>query len=216
LKRIAETIEVPVYFVLGNHDYYRGSIEKVRTKAAMVQREVPNLIWLPSAGVVELTAKVALVGHGCWADAQLGDYEGSTVILTDYMLIEDLLGLEHNARGKMLQRLGREAAEYFEEVLPKALSQYSRVFVLTHVPPFHAICRHEGELADENWLPHFSCGAVGEVLVTIMESHLDRHLVVLSGHTHDAASVEILPNLTAHAARSEYGEPWIQRIFELT
>jgi 3',5'-cyclic AMP phosphodiesterase CpdA len=216
LKKIAQAVEVPIYFVLGNHDYYRGSIEKVRSQAAMLRREEPNLIWLPTVGVVELTPKVALVGHGCWGDARLGDYEGSTVILTDYLLIEELQGLEHSARGKMLRRLGHEAAEYLEDVLPTALSRYPRVFVLTHVPPFRELCRHEGELADDNWLPHFSCGAVGDLLLRVMESHQDRHLVVLSGHTHDAASLEILPNLTAHAARSQYGEPWIQRIFEVS
>jgi predicted phosphodiesterase len=215
LQEIAEAVEVPCYFVLGNHDYYRGSVERLRTRAALVNRETPDLIWLPSAGIVPLTDQVALVGHGCWSDARLGNYEGSTVLLTDYMLIEDLRGLEHTARGKLLRELGTEAAEYFREVLPEALGAFSRVFVLTHVPPFHEVCRHEGELADDNWLPHFSCGAVGEALVEIMRFRPGRRLVVLSGHTHDAATVEILPNLTAHAGKASYGALEIQGIFEI-
>lgn len=215
LQLIAETVQVPCYFVLGNHDYYRGSIERTRTRAGLVSRETPNLIWLPSAGIVPISDQVALVGHGCWADTRLGDYDASTVLLTDYMLIEDLRGLEHAARGRVLREFGSEAAGYFRELLPEALDRYPRVFVLTHVPPFHQICRHEGELADENWLPHFSCGAVGDTLVEVMRFRQNRRLIVLSGHTHDAATVEILPNLTAHAGKASYGDPEVQRVFEI-
>jgi len=31
LKEIASTIQKPIYFVLGNHDYYRGSINDLRS-----------------------------------------------------------------------------------------------------------------------------------------------------------------------------------------
>src|SRR4051794_19629524 len=42
----------PVFFVLGNHDFYRGSIADVRAEVRGLCREVPNLRWMPDAGVV--------------------------------------------------------------------------------------------------------------------------------------------------------------------
>ena len=53
----------PVYFVLGNHDFYRGSIARVRHQIRELCREVPNLHWMPDAGIVPFSDSVCLVGH---------------------------------------------------------------------------------------------------------------------------------------------------------
>ena len=37
----------PIYFVLGNHDYYFGSIDKVRKAVKQLCQERPNLHYLP-------------------------------------------------------------------------------------------------------------------------------------------------------------------------
>ena len=89
LKQFA-TLARPVYFVLGNHDFYHGSIRQVRAAVEELCRRVENLHYLPSAGVVELTSDTALIGHGGWGDARVGDFDGSTVALNDYVLIEEL------------------------------------------------------------------------------------------------------------------------------
>lgn len=34
LKEMASTTQKPIYFVLGNHDYYRGSINDLRNKTS--------------------------------------------------------------------------------------------------------------------------------------------------------------------------------------
>src|SRR5687768_6178625 len=44
----------PICFVLGNHDFYRGSLEAVRRTAEAITREHDHLRWLPSAGEVPL------------------------------------------------------------------------------------------------------------------------------------------------------------------
>lgn len=36
LRRIEEIVKKPIYFVLGNHDFYRGSISQVRRLVAEV------------------------------------------------------------------------------------------------------------------------------------------------------------------------------------
>ena len=89
-KGFAEGLVKPVYFVLGNHDYYGGSIEGTRTVARGLSG---NLRWLHSAGIVQLNRETALVGHEGWYDAQYGDPMGSRVWMSDFDLIEDLRGL---------------------------------------------------------------------------------------------------------------------------
>ena len=80
----------PIYFVLGNHDFYRGSVAGTRSAVAEIVHGSQNLVYLTQAGVVELTPHTALVGHDGWADGRLGDLDGSDVILNDFLLIDEL------------------------------------------------------------------------------------------------------------------------------
>ena len=84
LRQLTEASSAPLYFVLGNHDYYRGSIAGVREEATALSRESSTLKWLPDAGVVQLTEKTALVGHGGWGDGRIGNFFESNVVLNDY------------------------------------------------------------------------------------------------------------------------------------
>ena len=45
----------PIFFVLGNHDYYRGSIRQVRADVDDLCQDAENLYYLTTGGVVELT-----------------------------------------------------------------------------------------------------------------------------------------------------------------
>src|SRR5689334_17025990 len=92
LSVVAAELGVPIYFVLGNHDYYRGSIPRVRAAVTELGKRSPRLSWLPAAGVVPLDREVALVGVDGWADGRIGDYARSPVVLNDYLLIAELAG----------------------------------------------------------------------------------------------------------------------------
>ena len=118
-----------------------------------------------------LTEETGLVGHDGWADGRLGDYARSEVLLNDYLLIEEVSGLDKEERLERLHALGDEAAAHFRALLPEALERFRRLIVLTHVPPFREACWHRGQISDDEWLPHFSCRAVGEVLVEAMAAH---------------------------------------------
>lgn len=87
--------------------------------------------------------------------------------------------------------------------------------MLTHVPPFKETCWHDGRPSQEEWLPYFSCKAVGDVLKDIMEQHPESEMTVLCGHTHGQAECRILSNLLVYAGRAEYGEPQIQRVINI-
>jgi len=135
--------------------------------------------------------------------------------MTDFYAIEDLANLENPARFARLGALGDEAAAHFRRVLPQALETFPRVILLTHVPPFRETCWHEGRISSDDFLPHFTCKAVGDVLLEIMESRRDRELTVLCGHTHGRGEVEILPNLRVVTGGAEYGKPEIQSVIEV-
>jgi len=223
LESLAATLQLPVYFVLGNHDYYHGSIAGVRETARSLSRQPGGLTWLPERRVVRLDERTALVGHGGWGDGRAGDFLASDVMLNDYLLIDELKathGLPHEkavltpALLDKLNSLGDEAAAHFRAVLPEALRRHDDIIVLTHVPPFREACWHEGRLSDDNWAPHFVCQATGAALVESMLQHPAKRMTVLCGHTHSAGRAQILENLTVLTGQARYGAPEVQRVWQ--
>ncbi len=212
LRALDRALPMPIYFVLGNHDFYHGSIAEVRAMMTTVVAESRHLVWMTQAGVVPLGPETALIGHDGWADARCGDYASSHVQLNDYRLIRELTGLTHEGRRTVLERLGDEAAAHFGRVLPEALVGYRRVIALTHVPPFPEATWYQGRIADPEWLPHFCAGAVGDAFVQIMDAHPDQELLVLCGHTHTGGAVQVRPNLRVVVGSAMYGRPELQEL----
>jgi predicted phosphohydrolase len=215
LRAMADSVKAPIYFVLGNHDFYHGSISSVRAAVSQCCRTHPLLRYLPDAGVVGLTQSIALVGHDGWGDSRYGDYATSPVRMNDHLLIKELTGLAPQALQERLRQLGDEAAAYLRETLPLALDRYEHVVVLTHVPPFKESCWYQGRVGHHDWLPFFACQAVGDALRELMADRPDRRLTVYCGHTHNAGTAQILPNLQVFTGEAEYGAPQVNDVIEM-
>jgi len=216
LRILEDILYRPIYFVLGNHDYYHGSIAGMRTEIKKLCDRSDWLHWLPAAEVVELTEETGLIGIDSWADGRLGNHQDSMVLLNDYLLIKELTGLDQKARLFKLNELGDRAAADLRDVLPRALVRFPYVLLLTHVPPFKEACWHDGSISIDHWLPHFSCQALGEALVECVRPYPDCDVTVLCGHTHSGGSVQILPNLNVKTGGAEYGSPAVQAILKTT
>jgi 3',5'-cyclic-AMP phosphodiesterase len=220
LVHIEERLQRAVYFVLGNHDFYYGSIREVRsatTQFCSGPVASGRLKYLTSlAEPVELTPALALIGHDGWADARIGDYERSLVMMNDYRLIAELAAHGKRDRWPILQALGDEAAEHIRNVLPAALKSYEHVLLATHVPPLREACWHEGRLSDDEWAPHFTCKAMGDAILEIMRDYPQRKLTVFCGHTHSPGECRPLPNVEIHTGGAKYGVPEVQRIIEMS
>lgn len=230
LREFATELDCPICFVLGNHDYYHGTIPQVRQSARQLMQEWPQLRWLPESGPVPLSDGSLLVGHGGWGDARAGDFDTSTILLNDYLLIQDLrsaqleelLNRETNPDPRAvlndwlrerLRQLGDDAATSLRSQVSNALAQAESVTVLMHVPPFREACWYAGKTSDDNWAPHFVCQAAGVVLRELMSAAPDQHMTVLCGHCHGEGTVDILPNLRVLTGAAEYGAPAIQTLW---
>jgi predicted phosphohydrolase len=215
LEEMRLAIPVPLYFVLGNHDFYYDSISHVRTCLTEWCRVQPGLTYLSTAGVIELTPTTGLIGHDGWGDGRLGNYDRSPVRLSDQELIADFRGLDRDGVLDKLHALGDEAAWSVREKLGNALAVYRQVICLTHVPPFKEACWYQGKTGNDDWLPYFACQAVGEVLLNVSHERPDCRITVFCGHTHHAGMVQLRPNLRVFTGSAEYGAPCVQDIFEL-
>lgn len=212
LDAVAEAVERPVYFVLGNHDFYKGSVREVRDALAERRGQSPWLRYLSQADCVPLTENWALVGHDGWADGRFGNYRDSPVMLNDYVLIRELAWLSLEDRLTRIQALAGEAAGYLGAALAEALDRHPRVLVATHVPPFREACWYQGQISNDDYLPHFSSKASGDALMEALEPRPEKEALVLCGHTHGAGWTQPLPNLQVRTGGAEYTRPAIQEI----
>jgi Calcineurin-like phosphoesterase len=215
LAEIENAAQKPLYFVLGNHDYYKSSIEKARQLASQFGSGSRYSVYLPDAGLIELTESTGLVGIDGWVDGRLGDFMRSPVRLRDYNEITDFLGLEKGGLLNQLNRLGDEMAAHCCDLLPRAFESCGHIYLLTHIPPYRETCRHKGIIGNDDWLPHFTCKALGDALLEIMREHPENSLTVLAGHTHCHADFQPLPNLRVRVADALDGAPAIADTFEV-
>ena len=212
LREMQRAFQVPLYFVLGNHDFYRSSIHAVTE--TLHELAIPNLHWLTECGVQLLTESTALIGDDGWADGRHGSHLHSPIVLNDYMLIGEFIGLNKPERLTVMNSLGDAAAARIKAKLEEACILRRRVIMLTHVPPFRESCWYEGKISDDNWLPHFSCKAMGDAILEVMDEHPECELEVLCGHTHGEAMTHPRPNIVVHTGGAIYGRPSLQQLLE--
>jgi 3',5'-cyclic AMP phosphodiesterase CpdA len=214
LDHFATALQLPVYFVLGNHDYYGSSIREVNDVVGNLVSETPLLTWLSACpAYVPLTDITSLVGHEGLADGRMGDPEGSEVMINDYYQIRELVQPSKRARLEVQHQLGDDAAAHLRGQLKQAINnRYMKIIVALHVPPFLEACWHLGKNSTDEFLPHFGCRATGEVLREFALNYPIIDFTVCCGHTHSPGYAEILPNLRVFTAGAEYGKPRIERL----
>lgn len=212
LREMQRAFQIPLYFVLGNHDFYRASIKDVT--ATLHDLAIRHLTWLTESGVQLLTETTALIGDDGWADGRFGSHLYSPIVLNDYMLINEFVGLSKPERLNVLNALGDASAARIKAKLEEACVLRKRIIMLTHVPPFRESCWYEGKVSDDSWLPHFSCKAMGEAILEVMDENPECELVVLCGHTHGGVTVHPRPNVVAHTGGAVYGRPRLQQVFD--
>jgi len=217
-RYVAELAAIaPVYFVLGNHDFYRANIRVVRGD---ITRAHERAIYLPAVPYVALTERITMIGVDGWGDARCGDLD-SSVLLSDWKLIEDFKRTrgDRRARNELLQRLGAGEARALADKLAN-VPETPELLVLTHVPPYPEACVYDGEPSGPAWSPFFTCIATGEVLEAYARAHPAQSITTLCGHSHGISSYQRLPNLEVKTGGwpphvEGYGNPIVQATFEI-
>ncbi|GAB5406991.1 MAG: metallophosphoesterase [Aureliella sp.] len=214
VQRLSDATQIPIAYVLGNHDYYRGSISTAQAHARGIN--VPNkLVYLTGDSPIRLCDRWTLIGDDCPADARAGNPRTSPVQMNDFNLIEEFQGLEHSARITVMRALGDEAARRLKQQLSQAAAHSDNILVLSHAPPMREACWHEGQVGDDDWAPYFVCQAAGDALKSFCAGNPQCQVLVLCGHTHSSGVANVAPNLTIRTGAAVYGEPQITELIHL-
>lgn len=221
LDSLAISIDKPLAFVLGNHDYYLKSINYVENiLIPETLKKTNKLIWLEKSDPIHLTGNTYLIGNGLWADWRNGDVLNTNFWLNDYELIEELSATRKNRYNDYLRAKLQEIADRKVERLKKQFFAAvklgaEKIICLTHVPPFWEASWHNGKIQDANAAPHFTCRAgedmFREVMIAMKAIKPDLELIILCGHTHGNGQAKIVNmNITVIQGGAEYKFPRMQ------
>ncbi|MEM8734496.1 MAG: metallophosphoesterase, partial [Planctomycetota bacterium] len=220
LKRLTDSTGLPVWFVLGNHDFYHADIATTRLKVSRLSEEHPGLCYLTGSNPATsdnakgLPANWAICGDDGWADARIGDYYRSPVRMLDYELIHDFSNLNSQERLVKIQSESVASAVRLRQQLESSRQVARNQLVLTHIPPAREACWYDGRHSDDAWAPYFTCTAVGWMLRRYCRRYPEQRVLVLCGHTHGSGTSLLAHNLAVWTGAAVEGVPQLNSIIE--
>lgn len=211
LKMLAK-IGVPVYFVLGNHEYFWSSIDAIHNKVRKVCDQYKNLIWLDDRDVVEINEETAVIGTRGWFDNDLGAPKWLRWKFEPW-IIKDFVKLSFKDQQLKFKELAGDSCRQIEVKLNMALEKgYKTIYLLTHFPPWTEVSNSDG-MMNWFWLAYNSNPKLGQTIEKIMVGRKQR-VVCLSGHTHHPEYVRISRNIECQVGEANFiGVPHSQKIY---
>jgi predicted phosphodiesterase len=185
LQWMSGIIHCPIYFVLGNHDFYRSDFLTVNQSIISLMKTNKNLLYLNICDPITLSKNVGIIGDNGWYDARWREPHTSLVFCFDYFFIKDFRSLIFNKdRLSLVRQKADESALHIEFKLRDALKEYSTVYLLTHIPPWPESQNNWGGLESKFWMPYNSSKVTADMLLAIMDENPNKKLIILSGHVH--------------------------------
>jgi len=217
LSAIERVVQRPVYFVLGNHDFFGGQVEEVRKRMRELSNMSGFLRYMPTMPYYALTPSTAVVGHDGWYDAHYGDWQGSSFTMVDWKAIHDFRQVNGNKATIVAQsrKMAHEGVLHVQEGIKKAARYHKNIVILTHFPPFAESHIHQGELGDIHAMPWFTSKMMGDMLRAASAAYPGHTFTVLAGHTHGKYEGKITSNLRVLVGGAEYDRPELQGLVEV-
>jgi Icc protein len=217
LSVIERVVQRPVYFVLGNHDYFGGSIEQVRASMRELSNASQFLRYMPVMPYLALTPSTAVVGADGWYDGLYADPIASRFVMTDWNAIHEFREVNGN-RATIVEKsrkLAHESVQHVHDGIKKATRYHKNIVVLTHFPPFAEAHIYEGRRGDADAMPWFTSKIMGDMLLDASKSFPQHTFTVLCGHTHGKIDLQVTNNLRVFVGGADYNQPVLQGLIEV-
>lgn len=212
LRKIHHRLQIPIYFVLGNHDFYGSTFQSIRQQILELKVECPKLHYMTLEQVIKI-GDVALIGDDGWYDARFRKPLTNLAFLPDWWRIKDFFNLFSPIEKMRLMRdLALQSAQAATKKLKQAFQDANRVYFLTHIPPWPS---KESPILDKFWAPYNSSKIMAQSLTELMEEYPNKELIILSGHTHVRRDEQILPNLRLKVGEARIFFPKVQEILDI-
>jgi predicted MPP superfamily phosphohydrolase len=213
-SELAEHVNKPIYFVLGNHDRYGTTFANTEAVVARVMTRFSHLVRLDGSQVIPLNESVALIGVEGWADGLGGEGPATKARINDFYQILDFATEPEPQVFRAMKERARKYARALKPSLLKALKEYQTTIIATHVPPYEGAAWHEGSPSSGDYQPFFSSPTMGKLIKAAATEHPGKSVLVLCGHTH-SPGIYRDGNILVLTAGARYGFPEISQTIHL-
>jgi predicted MPP superfamily phosphohydrolase len=220
LSMLETVIEKPIYFVLGNHDYYGSNIGTVRRNVTNLCNSSSYLRYMSSVPFIKLGEGKYLIGHDGWYDAQNGNPNGDSLLMNDWIRIADfnsalrasLMGrtLNKNTIIGISRQLAQQSVNHVANSIKSVIKNSDHIIVMTHVPPFKEsfnASEKYSSIPSSEVLPWYTSKVMGDMLMNAARTYPHVKFTILSGHVHSHYDDDLLNNLNVKVGKSIYGNP---------
>ena len=171
LRYLATHYDRPIYFVLGNHDYYWRHRDSVESDVRRLCRLHDNLHWLSDEDEpVSLKSGIALVGDEGWYDVAVGGH-GMSKWCIDRLINLDYLPLaSYDQQVEVWKERAHRSTKKLISKINDALDNHDVVYVATHFPPWVEASRSNWQLSREYWLSYNTNFVLGQEIENLMKN----------------------------------------------
>lgn len=193
LKTLSDAVQMPIYYVLGNHDYWYSSFAEIDALVDRLSSD-SGLIDL-NKSIVKINDSTALTGFTGWYDCKFGKINPEVkmsdwIKISDY-LDQDYLNVSINRSNKYL--------DFKDRLSTIKDSGFDNQIIVTHFPPFEKLIKGKKEAK-----PFYGSSIAGDTLLSIKNQY--SKIVCLSGHTHNRATYQV-GNLSCYVGEACRGKP---------
>jgi len=218
----------PIYFVLGNHDYYGSSIGIVRRKVSNLCVSSSHLKYMSNVPYVKFDKGVTLIGHDGWYDAQNGNPYGDNILMNDWIQIADFNSALRSSYGgrtlnknviiRIARSIAQQAVNHVANGIKAVIKDSKHIVIMTHVPPFKESFNASEKYKETNSgeiIPWYTCKLMGDTLMAAAAAYPHVKFTVLSGHVHSHYDNDLLNNLTVKVGSAIYGNPQVSSVISV-
>jgi predicted phosphohydrolase len=215
-----EIIQKPIYYILGNHDFYGSSISEVKQQLKHINNISTYLKCCSEVESYSLTHNTVIVGHENWSDMGYRFSGDDGIRMSDWDLIQEFDSVSRNKfleTNKLMKQvntiltpLAIQAMKHIEKGINKAVKNNKHVVILLHVPPFLEL--HKETSAKTTW---YVSKIMGDMLLTVADRNPGVRFTILSGHSHNDATFQARPNMICHTAEATYRYPTINGVITI-
>lgn len=224
LLALEDRLRIPIYFVLGNHDFWESDITSTRKMMIELTESSDNITYLPVTNYFVLNDSTVLIGHDGWYDALYAEPQFSNFIMNDWMRIGDFVRarsvVNRSVNLDSVIRVARNqaslAAYHVSTAINEAITRKKpkKIIIATHVPPFiQPLQNSRGSLSDKS--PWYASKIMGNMLLSIAKVNQSVQFEVFCGHCHSEYDGKITSNIILHSGGAEYSQPQPQKTIEI-
>lgn len=194
LKNLLYGIQLPIYYVLGNHDYWYLSFNEIDKICSNLDKY--NGLFNLNKCVIDIGDDKIISGFNGWYDCRLGS------INNDYFMNDWVKILDFANKNPIEISQNRSFLSFgFKERILKNDYINKNIIVVTHFPPFKTLIKNKNDIKC-----YYGSSDSGLILNDLKPFF--KKIICLCGHTHSKAKL-IKDNLYCYVGEACRGKPSI-------